>query len=66
MVRRMTGIRCDVCGDEALAVKPGDDGEGTELLGTMIWTRRPVADQAWCLVHWPCAPRSAERAEDRP
>ena len=40
--------RC-ACGAEAVAVKPGSDGE----VEAGIMTRRAVPDQGWCLRCWP-------------
>lgn len=59
-------LKCDVCGDDAIAVKPGDDGEEAIIGGVRVILRTGRPDRAWCFEHWPCAPRQrALFAEDR-
>ena len=50
----MTALLCTVCrSPDVIAIKPGEEGEYSELLGQRIWTRQHTPDVMWCERCWP-------------
>jgi hypothetical protein len=55
----MSDLVCDCGNPDWIAVRPGDEPETVDLMGTVLTTRRGTPRLVWCSECWPALKQEA-------